>query len=142
MEKTSMTINQIKQFFNERKVGHNGVLPLCKFACLVKNPNYDPEDFSQEIENSEVEINWFKEMKKKMNEPDFDFIWNNTLSSIPKNSQRWIDNHSKKCEATIVFTGFCQSIARQDGTHDYCHEPVINEFQKILDEYGEIYQIN
>ena len=141
MKPTPLSIEQIKQYLKNHKVGQNGVYPFCRFVCLVKNPNYDPTNFSQDIEDSEVEIKWFDEMHKKMQEPDFDFVWNNTLGSIPKNSQRWCDNHTKKCEITITMTGFCQCIERQDGTRDYCNESTINEFKEILDEYGEIYDI-
>lgn len=141
MRPIPLTIEQIKQFLKEQQVGNNGVLPFCKFVCIVKNPMYDPDNFSQEIEDSEVEINWFKEMKTKMDEPGFDIVWNNTLGSIPKNSQRWCDNHSKKCELTMIMTDFCQSLEHRDGTRDYCNESVINIFQKLIDAYGEIYEI-
>lgn len=135
-----LTMDEIKDKLTKMEVGINGILPFKYFGFLVKNPGYDPDNFSQEIEDSEIEVDIFNEINKKINEPNFDFIWNNTLSNIQHNSKQWEKNHTKKCQATVLHNRFIgQCIEHSDGTRNYYSEEIIDKIQEVLDEYKEIY---
>ena len=135
-----LTMDEIKDRLIKMEVGIDGVLPFKYFGFIVKNPEYDPYNFSQEIEDSEIEVDIFKEAYKKINEPNFDFIWNNTLGNIQHNSQQWKKNHAKKCQALLLYNNFIgQCIEHSDGTKNFYCEEIINKIQKVLDEYKEIY---
>ena len=135
-----LSMDEIKDKLIKMEVGINGVLPVKFFGFIVKNPEYDPDNFSQEIEDSEIEVDIFNEINKKINEPDFDFIWNNTLDNIQLNSEQWKKNHIKKCQATFLHNRFAaQCIEHPDGIRNYYSEEIIDMIQEVLDEYKEIY---
>jgi hypothetical protein len=48
--------NEIVDKLKSMKVGEDGCLPLKSFSFIVKNREYDPDSFSQEVEDSEERI--------------------------------------------------------------------------------------
>lgn len=115
-------------------VGEGGCLPIKYFSFLTINPAYDPSSFSQEIEDSEVAINTFKLIFEEMHKPGFDIVWNNTLVNIPRNSDKWCENHSKNCPFNLAgMKKAMSSVTHEDGSRDYCSE----ENVKWIMEYSE-----
>ena len=142
MEIKPITIEEIGEKLKNMTVGEGKYLPICSVCFLVKNPNYDPANFSQEIEDSEEEIDVLNEMLVEMKKPGFDIIWNNTLCNIKHNSKRWSENHSKKCQIKLIVNGvFLQSKTHENGARDFYSEDNINKIKTVLEEYNEIYDI-
>lgn len=101
----ALTIEEIGEKLKNMTVGEGKYLPMIFVSFLVKNPNYDPTNFSQEIEDSEKEIDVLNEMLVEMKKPGFDIIWNNTLNNIKTNSKRWSENHSKNAKFICLQIG-------------------------------------
>lgn len=98
---------------------------------LVYNKSYDPENFSQEIHDTEEDKRQedFARFLKRTEEPDFNWVWNNDLGKIKKqNSQKWIENEAKitplKIVPTMVYT------KKVDGKWTLNHEDNINNITK------------
>ena len=142
MEIKALTIEEIGEKLKNMTVGEGKYLPFCLVSFLVKNPNYDPTNFSQEIEDSEEEIDVLNEMLAEMKKPGFDIIWNNTLHNVKTNSKRWRENHSKKCQVNLLANRLIlQSEIHKTGERDFYSEDNINKIKTVLEEYGEIYDI-
>lgn len=140
MEIKALTIEEIAEKLKNMIVGYGKYLPMCFVSFLVKNPNYDPTNFSQEIENSEEEIDVLNEMLVEMKKPGFDIIWNNTLQNVKTNSKRWCENHSKKCQVHLLANWMIlQSEMHENGVRDYYSEDNIRKIKIVLNEYNEIY---
>lgn len=138
----ALTIEEIGEKLKNMIVGEGKYLPMAFVSFLVKNPNYDPTNFSQEIEDSEEEIDVLKEMLVEMKKPSFDIVWNNTLHNVKTNSKRWIDNHSKKCPITLLAKRMLlQSKVHENSVRDFYSEENINKIKTVLEEYNEIYDI-
>ena len=61
--------------------------PIAQWYMLVENEEYDPDGFSQEIEDSEEYSPFYYD----------DFINFNGCMTLSDNSDEWKTNHSKKC---------------------------------------------
>ena len=121
-------------------VGEGKYLPMTFVSFLVKNPNYDPTNFSQEIEDYEEEIDVLNEMLAEAKKPGFDIIWNNTFHNVKTNSKRWCENHSKKCQIHLLANWMLlQSEMHENGVRDFYSEDNINKIKTVLEEYNEIY---
>ena len=83
----ALTIEEIGEKLKNMIVAEGKYLPIIAVSFLVKNPNYNPTNFSQEIEDSEEEIDVLNEISIEMKKPGFDIIWNNTLYNIKTNSK-------------------------------------------------------
>lgn len=115
-----MTRDDVKEQLKNMKVGI--YKPLHYFNLLIVNPDYDPSAFSQEIEDSEKEID--------------------VLSNcVEHNSEKWLQNHSKICKVKFVPNAiFGASVTYIENGHkvrNYCDEILIN---KIMD-FGDIVKI-
>lgn len=138
----ALTIEEIGEKLKNMTVGEGKYLPMIFVSFLVKNPNYDPTNFSQEIEDSEKEIDVLNEMLVEMKKPGFDIIWNNTLNNIKTNSKRWSENHSKKCQVHLLANWMLlQSEMHENGERDFYSEDNINKIKTVINEYNEIYDI-
>ena len=138
----ALTIEEIGEKLKNMTVGEGKYLPMIFVSFLVKNPNYDPTNFSQEIEDSEEEIDVLNEMLVEMKKPGFDIIWNNTFHTVKTNSKRWSENHSKKCQITLLTNWLIlQSEMHENGERDFYSEDNINKIKTVLNEYKEIYDI-
>lgn len=136
----ALTIEEIGEKLKNMLVGEGEYLPMAFVSFLVKNPNYDPTNFSQEIEDSEEEIDVLNEMLAEMKKPGFDIIWNNTLHNVKTNSKRWSENHSKKCQVHLLSNWMLlQSEMHENGVRDFYSEDNINKIKTVLEEYNEIY---
>lgn len=150
----ALTHEEIRERLRNMVVGENGVLHIKSFSFLVKNPNYNPGTFSQEIEDSEIEINVADEMAKEIHKPGFDFVWHNTLGNIPNNSGEWKRNHSKICNIKLLPFAFLSVASTTDATitpptgevikdtiMHYDNKVTMDKILKIEQEYGEIYDL-
>lgn len=138
----ALTIEEIGEKLKNMTVGEGKYLPFSLVSFLVKNPNYDPTNFSQEIEDSEEEIDVLNEMLAEMKKPGFDIIWRNTLYNVKTNSKRWRENHSKKCQVKLLLNWtILQSEIHKTGVRDFYSEDNINKIKTVLNEYNEIYDI-
>ena len=136
----ALTIEEIGEKLKNMIVGEGKYLPMCFVSFLVKNPNYDPTNFSQKIEDSEEEVDVLNEMLAEMKKPGFDIIWNNTLHNVKTNSKRWRENHSKKCQVHLLANWLIlQSKTHKTGERDFYSEDNINKIKTVLKEYNEIY---
>lgn len=138
-----LTKNDIVNRLKQMKVGekYNGHIidPMKLFVFQVPNNEYDPDNFSQEIEDSEEKIDILKNICEEIHKPEFDFVWNNTLDKLPRNSENWENNHSKICQIKqlgLVFAA--QSIVHEDGTRDYYSDEIANKIMNINEKYGGI----
>ena len=131
-------VSEIVDRLKQMKVGETyndvTVLPVKWLSFFVPNDEYDPDNFSQEIEDSEEKIDIFKNICEEIHKPEFDFVWNNTLGRLPENSQRWQNNHSKICSIKIE-TLLVQSVVHEDNTRDYYSEEIINKIMNINEKY-------
>ena len=142
MAPKALTIEEIGEKLKNMIVGEGRYLPMTFVSFLVKNPNYDPINFSQEIEDSEKEVDVLNEMLTEMKKPGFDIIWNNTLHNVKTNSKRWRENHSKKCQVHLLANWLIlQSEMHETGERDFYCEDNINKIKIVLEEYNEIYDI-
>ena len=138
----ALTIEEIGEKLKNMTVGEGKYLPISYVSFLVKNPNYDPTNFSQEIEDSEKEVDILNEMLAEMKKPGFDIIWNNTLHNVKTNSKRWRENHSKKCQVNLLSNWLIlQSEIHKTGERNFYNEDNINKIKTVLKEYNEIYDI-
>ena len=138
----ALTIEEIGEKLRNMTVGEGKYLPISYVSFLVKNPNYDPTNFSQEIEDSEEEVDVLNEMLAEMKKPGFDIIWNNTLHNVKTNSKRWRENHSKKCQVNLLSNWLIlQSEMHKTGERNFYNEDNINKIKTVLKEYNEIYDI-
>ena len=136
----ALTIEEIGEKLKNMTVGEGKYLPFSLVSFLVKNPNYDPTNFSQEIEDSEEEVDVLNEMLTEMKKPGFDIIWNNTFCNIKHNSKRWRENHSKKCQVKLLLNWkILQSETHKTGVRDFYSEDNINKIKTVIEEYSEIY---
>jgi hypothetical protein len=138
-----LTRNEIIDKLKSMKVGEDGCLPMKAFSFIVKNREYDPDSFSQEVEDSEERIDVWKEVYKEIQKPEFDFVWNNTIGSLPRNSKEWNDNHTKVCTVKLcpmVFYAAC--INHSDGTRDYYSEELVDKILNWSKENGEIVDLS
>ncbi len=138
-----LTKDEIVNMLKQMKVGekYNDILVLSVkwFSFLVPNNEYDPYNFSQEIEDSEENLETWSKIWEEINKPEFDFVWNNTLGKLPKNSQRWKNNHSKICPIKLLCPTFlAQSVVHDDETRDYYSDEIINKIMNINEKYGGI----
>lgn len=144
MEKNGIHLMTAKEIENRLKslvVGEGDVLPLRIFSFIVPNPEYDPENFSQEIEDSEEEVDTLELMKREMDRPDFDFVWHNTFCQISKNSDKWHRNHTKKCMIKIAYNEFWEQCTNHKDTRNYFSERTMGKIRQVIDKYGGIVAI-
>lgn len=133
-----MTTEEIESQLKSLVVGQNDVLSVKIFSFVVPNPEYDPENFSQEIEDSEEEIDTLELVKKVMNSPDFNFVWHNTICQIPKNSDAWIKNHTKNCPTKFVPNEFMEQCTNHKDVRNYYSDKTMEKMQAVIDKYGGI----
>lgn len=108
---------------------------------VVPNPDYNPVEFSQEIEDSEEkEMKFWKQVCEEMNKTGFDIIWNNTLNKIPRNSEKWKNNHSKICDQTCVSLSVMAKCNDND-IWDFYSEENVDRIMQISEQYGGIIRI-
>lgn len=155
IKKKKLSHDEIREILRGMRVDLKKILPLRYFTLLVKNPDYDPDNFSQEIEDSEVEIDVFSEVKKEAKKEGVSWLlnWNRLLKKINNNSQKWKDNHTKSKYITILpceFLAACveHTITIDDGKNvvttsirDFDTDKVMEEIKKIENKYGEIYGV-
>lgn len=109
---------------------HNHYVPMYLWA-YVYSESYDPENFSQEIHDTEEDKRQedFVRMLNRTKEPDFDWVWNNDLDKLEKqNSQKWLENEAKNTPLELapmmVYT------KKVDGKWTLNHEDNINNITK------------
>ena len=136
----ALTIEEIGEKLKNMIVSEEKYLPITYVSFLVKNPNYDPTNFSQEIEDSEEEVDVLNEMLSEMKKPGFDIVWRNTLDGVKVNSLQWRENHSKKCQVNLLPNWIILvSETHETGVRDFYSQDNINKIKQVLDKYGEIY---
>lgn len=125
---------EIIEKLKSMKVDNEKIFPFHIFSFIIVNPDYDPNSFSQEIEDSEEEINTLDLILDEMHKPDFDFVFHNTISSLPSNSEKWLENHSKICKVKFIPNKFVrQCVTHCDGTRNYYSEELLNKILEIGD---------
>jgi hypothetical protein len=101
---------------------------------IVYSKSYDPENFSQEIHDTEEDKRQedFDRMLNRIKEPDFDWVWNNDLDKLEKqNSQKWLENEAKNTPLEIA-SAFISS-RNVNGKWTFNHENNINNITKHND---------
>jgi hypothetical protein len=139
----TLSQTEIIEKLKSMEVGEGKELPHKLLNIITVNKDYDMENFSQEIEDSEEEVDILKEVIKEIQKPDFNWIWHNTIGN-KKNSDKWYANHTKKCKTKfhpMAITLLSNSTDSQTGRNYYTKENVekILEFAK---QNGEIVDFN
>lgn len=128
-------INKLKAM----EVGEGKEMPVKIFHFLTPNPYYNPNTFSQEIEDSEEPVNIIEEIKKETSKPEFDCVWNNTISKIKTNSDKWQKNHTKICEVKLQADKiYMQCATHEDGTRNYYSEENLQRILELASKWGGI----
>ena len=118
---------------------NNKELPIKTFSFIIPNPEYNPDEFSQEIENSEEFIDELKMVSEEIKKPYFDFGWNNTLFQLPRNSEKWRENHSKICPVKIAaFRLYGSCTNHSNGRRDYYSEELLEKIMDFAEKNGGI----
>lgn len=126
-----LTEQEIADKLANMRVDTGEYLPIKMFSFIILNPDYNPNDFSEEIENSEEFINTLDLEIKEIRKSGFDFVWNNTMVNIPKNSDKWLKNHTKKCKYKLLKNVFMMSCANwSNGTRNYCYKDVYDKIKE------------
>ena len=131
---TQLTHEEIREKLRNMVVDFKKYLPCRYIGLVVKNPQYNPDDFSQEIEDSEEYISW---------DEQFDSF---VKGEGRKNSEKWWENHIKNCQGKFLpFAVLAASgtYKLDDGSliRNYNNEPTMNKILELEKEYGEIYDI-
>lgn len=137
-----LTRDEIVEKLKTMVVGEEKELPVKHMFCIHINKEYNPEDFSQKIEDSEEKIDVLSEISKEIKKPYFNFIWNNTLCNIPRNSEQWRNNHSKICELAVSPCVWAQCIVHEDGRRDYYSEDLVDKIVRWGEIHGGIVDIS
>lgn len=133
-----LTKEEIIDRLKTMEVGEGKELPIKRMVFITVNTDYDPDNFSQEIEDSEETVDWLSEMKKETSKLEFDWVWNNTLGNIKRNSDKWLDNHSKICPAKLHFNLYLSSVTHSNGTRNYYSEENLRQILEFADKNGGI----
>lgn len=134
-----LTKKEIIGKLKSMQVGEGMELPIKVMSFITPNAEYDPDSFSQEIEDSEDEVSLIKEVLTESRKPGFDWIWNNTIGDIKKNSPEWYANHNKKCELNLHMNAIClSSVHHKDGSIDYYSEDNLGRILQFAENNGGI----
>ena len=153
-----MTIEEIKEALSNMRVDTGEYLPVKFFHVIVPNPEYDPEGFSQEIEDSEEEVNYIQELDAEAKREGFKtwvFHYKEIMANLPrKNSVKWLDNHTKRCICKLIpcaFAGQCiehtittsvdGEVINEEKRRDYLTDRVMKSVEDVIALYGGIYKI-
>lgn len=137
-----LTKEEIVEKLKSMDVRDGKELPIRWFSFITMNSEYDPNGFSQEIEESENKIDLMEEMMKEISKPEFDFVWNNTLSGIKKNSHKWLKNHTKMCKLKLhPFAMLLSCVQFSDGSRNYASEENIKRIVEFSEKNGGIVSI-
>ncbi len=126
----TLTRDDVIERLKNMKVGENDIKPVHIFSFLVLNPDYDPESFSQEIEDSEREVT-LTELAEFLKRDD----WWYTPCDFKCNSEKWRKNHSKICPikflpSEIWGVSVCYRID-DSVVRDYYDEALVDRIMKI-----------
>ena len=127
-----LTKEEIVEKLKSMNIDNKKIFYFHIFSFIIVNPDYNPEAFSQEIEDSEEEINSLDLISDEMHKSDFDFVFHNTLCRVPWNSKKWLENHSKICKVKFIPNKFIeQCVNHRDGTRNYYSEKILNKILEI-----------
>ena len=137
-----LTRDEIADKLKAMEVGEGKELPIKGLSFIVENRKYDPDSFSQEIEDSEERIDELELINREIHQPGFNFIWNNTLSRCPRNSDKRKANHSKICTVSLKPMAIWAScVQHKDGTRDYYSEELVDKIVHWAELNGGIVDI-
>ena len=111
------------------------------FYFIVLNPDYDSENFFEEIEESEVSYEqlMYDEISKRKNlGPIKNDIFDTLLNIINRNSERWLENHKKQYPLLSMYHGLVPCINHENGDKDYYCEEYVDKF---MEKYKNIVKI-
>lgn len=133
-----LTKDEIIDKLKSMEVGE-GKCPWKTISFVYLNPNYDPNTFSQEIEDTEEEINLMEEFKKWYNAPGFDWVWCHPYE-MKRNSDKWYANHTKICKINFAPMQILLQCAAQhrDGTRNYYSENNVKRIMEWGEKHGKI----
>lgn len=138
-----MTREEIITKLKSMVVGEDGRLPISSLNYVLENKDYDPEHFSQEIEDSEEYDDVYKRLTDWVKEGHDILLFDKSHH----NSEEWLANHTKN--ATITFVAFSTLIKAEahpteDGNyiHDYNSEENVDKILKYQEIYGRIIDFN
>ena len=133
-----LTRDDIADELKSMVVGGNGMLPIHMFSFIVMNPEYDPDGFSQEIDDSENEVDMLAELQRHM------MLFNECPcwpSDMNKNSERWYRNRSKKCQVKLLPLHLTLSAVEHDTVRNYYSDENLSIIMDVADKFGGIVKI-
>lgn len=118
-----MTKEEIIKELKNIRVDTGENLPIKYIFFIADNEDYNPELFSQEIEDSELPVSYMDILKYNK-----------------RNSKEWELNHSKICKAKVKYELFvCYN--HEDGIRDYNYGKNIERILKIQEKFGNLIKI-
>lgn len=138
-----MTREEIIAKLKTMIVGEDGRLPISSLNYVLENKDYDPEHFSQEIEDSEEYDDVYKRLTDWVKEGHDILLFDNSHH----NSEEWLANHAKKSKFSIVYLSTlvkAETHITDDGNHirDYNSEENVEVILKYQEIYGNILNFN
>lgn len=138
-----MTREEIIAKLKTMIVGEDGRLPISNLNYLLENKDYDPEHFSQEIEDSEEYDNVYARLCDWLKEGKDILLFDNKSY----NSEKWIENHTKNAKIKFVALSTlikAEAHPTEDGDYirDYYSEENVDKILKYQEIYGRILDFN
>ena len=131
-----LTTDEIVEKLKAMRVDTRENPPIRFMFITTPNPNYDPEGFSQEIEDSETPDDWDGSLMELMAKRGV--MW--AFNAAGRNSKKWWTNHEKKLK--YIIEGFHSAcIMHDDGTRDYNSEANLTRIGEFSDKNGGIYDV-
>lgn len=114
--------------------------PIRVLNFLVPNKNYDPDNFSHEIENSEEDFTYDDSIRILGGAIEDGLFGCKKVNR--RNSKQWLDNHSKICKISFMpMAVYIQAQRHENGRLDFCTEENINDIMKFSEQYGGIVEM-
>ncbi len=114
--------------------------PVRTLNFVVPSKNYDPDNFSQEIENSEENFT-YNDSIRILESAIAGGIFGCKIVNR-RNSKKWLDNHSKICKVSFIpMAVYITAKRHENGRLDFCTEENINDIIKFSEQYGGIVEM-
>ena len=135
-----LTKEEIVQQLYSMEVIDGKDYPIKILNFLVPNKNYDPDNFSQEIENSEEDFTYIDSIRILKSAIDGGIFGCKIVNR--RNSKQWLDNHSKICKISFMpMAVYINAQRHENGRRDFCTEENINNIIKFSEQYGGIFEM-
>lgn len=136
---------ELMRYLGGITVGVDETPPERYFSLLVPNPDYDPDGFSQEIEDSEVyrgrrAVVLFA--AKGVDAFFMDSDYRNYIFSQSQNSAAWQRNHTKSCGLKMLWNAVLWPCVNEGGRRHFGSAELAGRILEKASEYGGLVGIS